>query len=422
MEATPPGTSRKRKSKAHHVATCGRERVSVYRRRTPSGGWAYMVANYAAGKRRFDSYPTEREATEAAAKLARQMSERDVVAASITRDQAIEYAAVVQALKPLNLDLVSAVTVLAQAVKIVGDLPAVVDAAKLYAAHNRTVKRKRVAAVVAELCKVKEARGASKRYRSDLKYRLGRFAKAFQVDTCDVGTEAIQGFMDKLKLAPQSYTNFRRVLGTLFEFAKARGYATVNPVEGVDKVTPRSGDVTIYTPAELAKLLKAAKADFLPAIAIAAFAGLRSAEIVRLEWSDIDLAAGHLVVTAAKSKTASRRVVPIVPALAEWLANYAERKGRVWAKTERKLYTRQQEAAAKSGVEWKHNALRHSFISYRLAETQNAAQVSLEAGNSPQMIHRHYKELVKPADALAWFGVRPKQPENVINLRRKATA
>jgi hypothetical protein len=29
---------------------------------------------------------------------------------------------------------------------------------------------------------------------------------------------------------------------------------------------------------------------------------------------------------------------------------------------------------------------RHSFISYRLADVQAAAQVALEAGNSPQII------------------------------------
>jgi len=48
---------------------------------------------------------------------------------------------------------------------------------------------------------------------------------------------------------------------------------------------------------------------------------------------------------------------------------------------------------------WKHNALRHSFNSYRVAETQDVAKVSLEAGNSPQMISKHYRELVRPADA-----------------------
>ena len=56
---------------------------------------------------------------------------------------------------------------------------------------------------------------------------------------------------------------------------------------------------------------------------------------------------------------------------------------------------------------WKHNALRHSFISYRVAETQDAAKVSLEAGNSPQMIFKHYRELVRPEAAKTWFNLMP---------------
>ncbi len=54
---------------------------------------------------------------------------------------------------------------------------------------------------------------------------------------------------------------------------------------------------------------------------------------------------------------------------------------------------------------WKNNGLRHSFISYGLAAIQNTAQVALEAGNSPQMIFQHYRELVRPADAEKWFAV-----------------
>ncbi len=56
---------------------------------------------------------------------------------------------------------------------------------------------------------------------------------------------------------------------------------------------------------------------------------------------------------------------------------------------------------------WKHNALRHSFISYRVADIQNVAQVALEAGNSPQMIFQHYRELVRPAAAKEWFAIEP---------------
>lgn len=56
---------------------------------------------------------------------------------------------------------------------------------------------------------------------------------------------------------------------------------------------------------------------------------------------------------------------------------------------------------------WKHNALRHSFISYRVAQTKNVAEVSFEAGNSPQMIHKHYRELVKEDAAKEWFSIEP---------------
>ena len=35
--------------------------------------------------------------------------------------------------------------------------------------------------------------------------------------------------------------------------------------------------------------------------------------------------------------------------------------------------------------DWKKNARRHSFISYRVAQTQDVDKVALEAGNSPRM-------------------------------------
>ena len=56
----------------------GRAIVTVYRRKTPSGNFAYMVANYADGdQRRFDSYANETEALEAADKLAKRIDSRD---------------------------------------------------------------------------------------------------------------------------------------------------------------------------------------------------------------------------------------------------------------------------------------------------------------------------------------------------------
>jgi len=59
-------------------------------------------------------------------------------------------------------------------------------------------------------------------------------------------------------------------------------------------------------------------------------------------------------------------------------------------------YAKWQKETPPGRFAWKHNALRHSFISYRVAQVQNVAQVTLEAGTSPQMIFSNYRELVRP--------------------------
>ncbi|MEO8426058.1 MAG: hypothetical protein ABI651_03000 [Verrucomicrobiota bacterium] len=40
---------------------------------------------------------------------------------------------------------------------------------------------------------------------------------------------------------------------------------------------------------------------------------------------------------------------------------------------------------------------------------KNENAVSFESGNSPAMIHRHYKQLVTEAEAKKWFGLFPEE-------------
>jgi hypothetical protein len=54
------------------------------------------------------------------------------------------------------------------------------------------------------------------------------------------------------------------------------------------------------------------------------------------------------------------------------------------------------------------------------AEVTNAAQVSLEMGNSPKMVFRHYRELVTEAEAKAWFGISPERTANVVHMPASA--
>jgi integrase len=363
MNTTPSRKTKQGESWPRKV-TVGRESVTVYRRQTPLGNFAFMVANYSGEKRRFDSYSTETDAMDAANKLARQLSARDVLGASMTREQSIEFASAIQMLQPLGVSLTSAVATLAEAVKLVGDLPGVTAAAWFYKARNKTVTAKRIADVVAELLKVKESRDASARYLNDLRFRLEKFSDAFQCNIGNVETKSVQAWLDGMKrlngmkLSSQSYNNNKRVVYLLFEFAIARGYAIDNPVKKVESIKIRNGNVEIYTPAEITKLLASADSDFLPCLAIGAFAGLRSAEIERLKWQDVDLKSRHIIVGADVAKTASRRVVPIADNLAAWLAPYAGRHGKVWSSSSIGFYKAQLATAKAAGMDWKQNALR----------------------------------------------------------------
>ena len=124
----------------------------------------------------------------------------------------------------------------------------------------------------------------------------------------------------------------------------------------------------------------------------------------------------HLIVNADQAKTRSRRLVPISDNLAAWLAPHARKSGSVWPHGHDYLYESQRAVARKAGVKWKQNALRHSFISYRIAMVKDANQVALEAGNSPDIIFRNYLELVTQIQARSWFGIEPEARGKVISI------
>ncbi len=442
MKPTPSRKLKQGESWPRKV-TIGRETVSVYRRKTPLGNFAYMVANYADGKRRFDSYTNEGEAVEAATTLARRLSETDTKAAQMTEAQAVEYVNAARELQPLGISLTAAVSVIVEAVKLAGDLPGVLTGLRFYKAKHKTVTPKRVSEAVADMLVLKKSRGASDRYLRDLRLRLGVFAEKFPCNVGSVTTADIQAWLNGLKLSTQSYSNYRRVVNVFFVFAKSNGFCMDNPASEVERPKIRNGEIEIFTPDEARRLFAAASKDFIPALALGMFAGFRSAEIERLEWKDIDLKQGHVVIGADKAKTASRRIVPIAENLAEWLklTPEAKRTGNVWQGGW--LYKVQQDTAAATEVKgdeengvaahkpvkWKANGCRHSCASYMFALTSDAGRIAGYLGNSAAVIHRHYRELVKPADALAWFNMRPDGatstpalPQNLLNALPAATS
>jgi integrase len=158
---------------------------------------------------------------------------------------------------------------------------------------------------------------------------------------------------------------------------------------------------------------------------LAGLAGLREKEIMRLKWEDVFRVPDHIEVSALKSKTRSRRLIEICPSLAQWLEPYRDRTGAIWRKSYDMFhidFAGLRESISESvKIPNRRNGLRHSFVTFHYALHSDEGYTAKEAGNSPQMIHAHYKGLATKKEAEAWFAVAPDQAANVIPLASDAT-
>ena len=195
-----------------------------------------------------------------------------------------------------------------------------------------------------------------------------------------------------------------------------------NPFDAIDKVRVPAKAPGILSPKECENLLNAAGDDILPLVSIQAFCGVRSAETLRLNWSDVDLARGFVQIAAEQAKGARRRLVEMPANLKAWLLPDSARTGRLWPWSPKEYYRRLEVARIKAQIgKWPSNALRHSYASYHLAYHQNAAALALQMGHTSQaMIFSNYREVVTRQDAELYWDIKPARAAiNVIPMAAK---
>ena len=378
----------------------------------------YVVSYYVGEKRVRKTYSGLAKAEQEAVRVATMLSTGEREALRLTGADSSSYVRAKSILRSLNVPLLAAVEEYAAAKKL--GVPMLL-AAKHYADRQRTVKAKRtIEQVKDEFINAKESDGMSLRYISDCRSRLGRFSRDIKADITSIDSSILAAWLRALGQSARSRNNYRAMVQALFRFARSTGYLPKNEPTAADDLPlakDPGGVVGIFKPAQFVQLLVAdptklkvkGHRDFLvPYLVLGGFCGLRHAEIDRLEWSDIDLAQKIVRVTAAKAKTASNRVVPICESGIKLLLPHAKTDGHVCSDRQSK-YARN--VATKLGVPWPANGLRHSFGSYRLAQVKSAPQVALEMGNSPQMVFKHYRQVVTETDAETWFagGLCPAQ-------------
>jgi integrase len=303
-------------------------------------------------------------------------------------------------------------------------------ATDFYLDHLERVRRHgiTVAKLAQELLDAKRKDGRSAIYLRDLRNILlgpdaehrSLFARAFgHRAIAGIEVDELDNWLRDLPGSPKTRMNFRANIGVLFSYAKKRRILDSNPILQTEKPKLPDTPPEILTVEELQALLDAAQhaPDVLPMLAIGGFAGLRDAEIKRLDWSEVNLARAFIEIKAGKAKSARRRIVPMQPNLAAWLRPYSEKTGRVVPRGYRGSIDRVRKAARLTT--WKKNSLRHSFASYRLAATHDAPRVASELGHtSPQMLYSTYRELVLPEEAECYWKILPvTEVANIVTFR-----
>ena len=96
--------------------------------------------------------------------------------------------------------------------------------------------------------------------------------------------EWLYGLHDGDSPAPQTIINWRAAVRAFFGWALRQRAVDANPVDAVAKPKVVRGAPAIWSPDDLDRLLHAAPPELVAPIAVGGFAGLRNAEILRLEW------------------------------------------------------------------------------------------------------------------------------------------
>lgn len=211
---------------------------------------------------------------------------------------------------------------------------------------------------------------------------------------------------------PSTRNTHRKRLVTLWRWARKSGFLprdAQTAAEQTERAREEAPDVQLISAADFSAILNLIAEKhphYLPAVVLAGFCGLRRIEIRGQRWEDVLVDRRLVRVTTAKRGTPARRLVPLCDAAALWLERVKQDIGPINAGNTWQM-DRIRDIGRTAGIRLPPNCFRNSFISNRVAVTENVDQVAIEAGNSRIIIFRHYRELVTKEEGTLWFSKAP---------------
>lgn len=400
--------------------TVGSVVVKVYEVKHPTNasGKAYVVSYHTPTGRKTVKFASPEAAMDEAWLRAEKLAAGKVEAAEMTGGEREELAAARELAG--DVPLLAVLREWREAYRLAaGD---VLGAVRFYAEHFKGAQRKTItvkAAVVAFM-KAKKDEGIDMASSNEKVLPRLRDGSLCDLPLDSIGKEQLGDWISvaftvqgKERAHPATFNTVRRRCVTMWKWARDEGFLPKLAKTVAEEIKTRKDSENAHKPIGIMtvadwksslRLVRDKYPDLLATIVIGGFCGLRRSELMKQKWADIDLSRGLLRVTKAKPRTPARRLVPLPPAARKWLALCARDKeliGPSWASDHVRAHLREATIACPE------NAFRHSFISYRCADSGSVDRTAQEAGNSAKIVFQHYRELVSPREGKAWFAVGP---------------
>lgn len=384
--------------------------VRIYK---PTGSKPRYRLDYTVNGKRFQpTFRTYDLAQKEAARILNQLSYGNTTGAALSSKEAELFLRFKQVAHRKGLSLEQALAEWTIALEALPDPGLLPIAARSYVKTTINLKHISVQEAVDQYLESKRHQLRKTTFKQET-FRLGKFATVFKSDIGQLDRDALREWLKKLKdantkkgLNVKTKNHYKATLKTFLSWCIDQDYlpqdTTLPSVLKKERVLD-DNPIQIYTPGEFKALLDASPPHLKLILAIEGLCGLRASEALQLEWMDIKK--DFIEVGKAKAKTRSRRLVPICQSLSLILEDYPKGDGPIWEFSVSHFVTKSRIAHQEARIKKINNGLRHSFISYRLAITSNENQTATEAGNSPTMIFKHYRELVTKEEAEKWFDV-----------------
>ncbi len=293
-----------------------------------------------------------------------------------------------------------------------------IRAAQVWKAQNVSSPyiRIKVEDVVEKFITSKQRAGAEgeKTYRAKLNPFIKKF-KGQYLDSLSVLTlnTYLEGFQNQV-----TRNDNRKRIVTLCRWAQKQNFLlrgmtpSIESTERGKEKPPSIGIINVTTYNSILEYIRQAHPEYLAAIVLAGFCGIRIDELHgktsdrnrRQIWEDINLSEQYVNVTAVKERTPAHRKVPLSDAAIQWLMLCKHRTGPICNK---QAFEKIRPILKKKNFTIPPNCFRHSFISHRVAQTQNKPQVANEAGNSIHEIDLHYRFPLTQKEGDKWFSLIP---------------